>query len=681
MMIRVSGISPLLALFALHLAGTAAADTPGAALQFDTRGGDAWSFSKVISGTMNGNRCDAVELVSSLGRTRAQLSEDRFTATVPLRGGYNTVSAMCLYKGNRVGNVVRQSWNVRLLDIPAAHAEVSIEGDAVLINARSSTVAPGVPAPLVRYSWRPVATNPAQLEVLRSATLSITSVRGPLLRLRSPKIDGDYRVSLSVRDAFGRNGKGTVLFRVVDGKAVAIDIMHEHPDWRACTILYGVAPALFGSGGLADVARRLEEISSLGITALWLSPVTDAPPGDFGYSLTDPFRVRRSLGSSAELRSLITKAHAHGMRVLLDFVTNHLSKEHPYFLNTVRFGRRSPYFSWFERDHGDQPTHYFDWTSLENLNYGNVEVRNYVLAAVTYWFRNFPIDGFRADAAWAIRQRDPAFWPVMRAEVENIHPGVLLIAEASARDPYYTSQGFDAAYDWTAELGLWAWQGVFGPGGQPPNLRLLRAALTNDGSVLADSAGVLHFLNNNDTGKRFITVHGLLDTRLAAALLLTIPGIPLIYAGDEVGASFQPYAHPSPIRWSDPNHLAPFYRRLIRLRLQIPALRSSTLRWVHTSRDASVLAYIRKGSKPDRDVAVVLNFGASSFALPLASVQSENVPAVSWQLEDLLTGTSTGLPPDRESIWLAPHGAILLRRAVAASSDTLSSSCSERSHG
>ena len=463
-------------------------------------------------------------------------------------------------------------------------------------------------------------------------------------------------------------GFGSFVALIVLGVRVsAAPPTDTHPDWRPCTILYGVVPALFGTDGLSDVTKHIDELSNLGVTALWLPPVTQAPRGDFGYALTDPFHLRRDLGAPSDLRRLIDSAHAHGIRVLLDFVTNHLSSQAPYFKDAETLGRRSRYFDWFQRDGNGQPVHYFDWSSLENLNYGNPAVRNFELTAITHWFREFPIDGFRADAAWAVRNRDPSFWPVMRTRVEHLRPQALLIAEASARDPYYLSHGFDVAYDWTSELGHWAWQGVFGPPGHLPDLRLLRAALTNNGHGFPDSVGVLHFINNNDTGERFITLHGIADARLAAALLLTVPGVPLIYAGDEVGAAFEPYAHPRPVEWKDPDHLLPLYTRLTHLRLELPALRSPALRLVHTANDDSLLAYIRPGREPAQDVTVILNFGPSSLDFPLAAAGGANA----WA-EDLLTGERTVVPPEAKSIPIAPEGAVLLDRGNPA---RLSSSC------
>jgi cyclomaltodextrinase / maltogenic alpha-amylase / neopullulanase len=645
---------------ALLLTGTLAhAALGGNLLRFDSRGGDAWTFSKLISGTVPQDRCDAVVVRSSRGRVSAPVTEGRFAATVPLVQGHNSISAQCLRQGRPVGDAVPQAWTVRLLDVPSARAVVTVTGDLVSVDASGSKPAPGIASPIVHYRWEAAVTNPGHLELQ-----AVGSQR--VVRPRPPRIDGHYRVSLTVTDALGRTDTSMVMFRVVSAHPQAIDELHDHPDWRSCTVLYGVAPALFGSGsgGLASITRYLGQISHLGATAVWLSPVTDAPPGDFGYAVTDPFRVRRDLGSDADLQALIVQAHRLGLRVLLDFVTNHLAKESRYFSDAARFGARSPYFNWFEWDREGRPAHYFDWVSLENLNYGNPEVRNYILAALAHWVRKFSIDGFRADAAWAVRQREPSFWPRVRREVERIRPNTLLLAEASARDPYYTSDGFDAAYDWTGELGHWSWAGVFGPPGELPDLRLLRDRLTNEGRGWTDSSGILRFLNNNDTGQRFLSVHGLAVTRLAAALLFTVPGIPLIYAGDEVGAAFEPYQHPAPIQWSDPDHLTALYRRLIRVRREIPALRSPTLHLLLTSRENSVLAYTREAALPDEAVTVALNFGESSFSLPLDSVAGWSKASSNlWWAENILDGTRTIVPADAQAVRVAPHSAVLVRRA------------------
>src|SRR5207248_207469 len=83
----------------------------------------------------------------------------------------------------------------------------------------------------------------------------------------------------------------------------------------------------------------------------------------------------------------------------------------------ARRGPASAYYDFFARDVAGRATHYFDWVNLENLNFDNPEVRNYVLEAFAYWLREFDVDGFRVDASWGVTQRAPDFWPLLRQEL------------------------------------------------------------------------------------------------------------------------------------------------------------------------------------------------------------------------------------------------------------------------
>lgn len=405
-------------------------------------------------------------------------------------------------------------------------------------------------------------------------------------------------------------------------------------------VLYDASPFFFAPGGrngFAAIQAHLPAIAALGANAILLSPVTAASPGDFGYAVTDDLRLRTRFGSAAELRSLIRAAHARGLRVLLDMAANQLSDQSAYFQDAQRRGRRSPYYDWFERDASGRPVHYFDWTNLENLNYGDPAVRRYILAAFSHWLRDYHVDGFRVDAAWAVRQRGPRFWPRLRARLARIDPHVVLIAEASGRDPYYLTHGFDAAYDWTSRLGQWAWHGVFAPAGHLPDLARLRAALTNGGKGYPEHTLLLRFLDNNDTGRRFVTRYGVGETRAAIELLFTLPGIPLIYDGDEVGAAFQPYDEGPPITWRDPDGLTPLYARMSRERREVHALVSPRLELLATDRDRQVLAYLRPGRDGGQGALIAINFAG----VP-AGVRLQPGPALegfsSATAQDLATG-------------------------------------------
>lgn len=378
-----------------------------------------------------------------------------------------------------------------------------------------------------------------------------------------------------------------------------------HP-WGRDAIVYGVVPPLFGKQPFKDVTARLPQLKELGIDVVWLSPINETLPGDFGYSVTSWFDLRADYGTKEDFRALVTRAHELGLHVIMDFVPNHTAREHPFFQDALRRGKASPYYGFYDWVAPGKPEHYFDWEHLPNLNFANPRVDDMLIDALEYWVRDFGVDGYRLDVAWGVKARDPALWPRVRTALEQLEPSVFLVAEASAKDPYYFTHGFDAAYDWTREPGHWAWEKVWEPStGIASRLR----------EVLADArtppAGlVLRFLNNNDTGERFVTRHGPDVTRAAAALLFTLPGLPLVYTGDEIGAAYMPYQEPPPLDWGqDPRRLRPYYARLIAMRKRLAALRSPRFALVDARPD-SALAYVRAREDGSEPVLVVMNWDA-----------------------------------------------------------------------
>jgi cyclomaltodextrinase / maltogenic alpha-amylase / neopullulanase len=101
-------------------------------------------------------------------------------------------------------------------------------------------------------------------------------------------------------------------------------------------VVYGVIPPRFGTPSLRAVADRLGYLAELGVDAVWLSPIAACPPGDFGYAVCDELRIRADYGDEDDLRNLVRRAHAEGIRVLLDLVPNHTSHQHPFFIDAAR---------------------------------------------------------------------------------------------------------------------------------------------------------------------------------------------------------------------------------------------------------------------------------------------------------------------------------------------------------
>ncbi len=427
---------------------------------------------------------------------------------------------------------------------------------------------------LNEFMWSARPNNPAPLKLENNGELT-REASGQTITILPPAVDGEYYLNLRVKDQQGREDASTNYFVVEDGQPRIPDYDTENPAWTENAIVYGVIPFLFGSPAFNAVREHLDDLADLGINTLWLGPINLHPADDYGYAVEDYFKLDPAYGTEEDFRRLVDEAHARGIRIIMDFVPNHTSDTHPYFKDAQEHGRSSPYWNFYDRDEQGNSTHYFTWTNLPNLNYDNPEVRRMMTEAFSYWVREFDVDGFRVDAAWGIKERNPDFWPGWRRELKRIKPDLLLLAEASARDPYYFDHGFDAAYDWTYSVGDWAWGEIW----NAYKFRLLAYnltdALTNTPDGLHPDALTLRFLNNNDTYKRFIARYGEGTTRVATALLLTVPGIPSVYTGDEYGLEFQPYEQVEPLKFVEQYPgLRDYHKKLISLRKSLSSLHS-----------------------------------------------------------------------------------------------------------
>ena len=552
---------------------------------------DAWTFHKSVRGGLeNPQSCMEVLLNHQDTRVAALVEGQSFSASIPVYPGTNPVTAICQHIDEEEDLSDEVNITGRLRQRPTARITPSIANGRMILSGVDSQPDELENQPIREYIWSARQNNPAAVSGVDG------EVEGSSLEFEPPTVDGEYYFSLRVIDEAGREDTSTTYFLVEHGQPRIPDYDHENPAWVEEAIVYGVIPRLFGTPGAPAIQDKLDDLADLGVNALWLAPINATI--DYGYSVIDYFELRDNFGSKEDFKAMVHAAHEYGIRVLMDFVPNHTSNEHPYFKDTLEKGQDSPYWDFYDRDENGKYTYYFDWTHLPNLNYDHPEVRRMILEAFSYWVREFDVDGFRVDACWGVQERCPDFWPEWRRELKRIKPDLLLLAEASARDPYNFDNGFDAAYDWTENLGNWAWAQFWGEQVEKVEsgtlLRLLKSALTNEPEGDHSDALIFRFLNNNDTGTRFITTHGEHMTRLATTMLLTLPGIPCIYTGDEAGQWFRPYFDVTPISFRERYRgLRDYHKKLIALRKEIPSLHSRLWHLLEVKPAEQVLGYVR----------------------------------------------------------------------------------------
>jgi cyclomaltodextrinase len=592
---------------------------------------DVWAFDLTVTGAIVGMGAPESCAVRVGARAFAADLDDAhtFRSALTLEPGDNAVQAECQERGRRAARSNVLHYRVRLVAAPRAYARIvqTSVSDSWILDGTQSQPSESTPEPITHYAWYSRASSGTERSL------------GTGVRLPTPPTASGTTYVLRVIDTLGRSDEARAALRDANAERNAI--------------VYGVLPPLYGSPPLSAATAALADLAELGVDSIWLAPVFGAAHNDYGYAVCDYFKVRPEYGSVADLHAFVARAHELGLRVLLDFPANHSSNTHPYFRQAERLGRASHYFGFFARDGQGAPTHYFDWEKLPNLDYRSSEVMRWMLEVSDHWIKQFDVDGYRLDAAWGVRDRNPEFWPRFASELRRSRPDAMLIAEASARDGYYAPANFSAAYDWTSELGKPSWEHVFDRASGIAK-RLSEELHNTEQAEDARAPRVLRFLNNNDTGPRFITRHGADLTRVATAALLTLPGIPCLYAFDEVGAEFEPYAELRPIEHRDPA-LRAFHRRWIALRRTQPALTAPGLHILYVGARDEALVYLRFDAVSVALVALNFSDRATELAVEL--------PAARWKsthARDVASGSRIALRTGQLRLRLAAWDARVL---------------------
>ncbi len=315
-------------------------------------------------------------------------------------------------------------------------------------------------------------------------------------------------------------------FRNGTGKKAYVDTPWDAPP----------APKSFYGGDLAGIKEKLDYLSDLGVSCLYLTPVCSSP-SNHKYDIVDYWDVDSAFGGREALRSLVAAAHARGIRVLLDGVFNHCSSQNALFLDVKRNGRNSRYHDWFFID-GDFPDeekgNYSMFASVKympRLNTGNQEVIDYFCRNGAWWIREFDTDGWRLDVCDEISDR---FLRAFRDSVKREKPDAVILGEIW-HDPSHWLAGdmLDGVMDYTLTKACLDYLAFGTLDAEGFCDRLVRCLWRVPPPA---AAMFLNLVGSHDTD-RFLTRVGedreLLKMGYAAAFFF--PGMPCVYYGDEVG--------------------------------------------------------------------------------------------------------------------------------------------------
>ena len=380
--------------------------------------------------------------------------------------------------------------------------------------------------------------------------------------------------------------------------------MNQHPEWSYGAVLYEMnVRQLTPEGTLRAAAARLEFLRDLGVDAVWLMPIYPIGEknrkGTLGsyYSIRDYCAVNPELGTMDDFDDFVAEAHRLGMKVLMDWVANHTSRD-------ARWIAGKP-ASWYERDASGEPAVPWDWTDTAKLDYANRDVWEAQAAAMEFWIARHAVDGFRCDMAMLV---PIGFWQYAAARLRRVKPDLFLLAEAEQRN-LFDDGVFDACYGWEMHhlLNDVAQQRV--------RVTAVRDWLRADRGRYPRSAMRLAFTSNHDenswNGSEFARMGA--ARGIMAAFTFVVPGgLPLIYTGQEVGYdhSFAFFDRdPIPAESYRANAYTEFYRRLTELRHANPALaaggRGGDMVEISNNAEDCLMTFVRE--VPGNQVVAVMN--------------------------------------------------------------------------
>lgn len=398
------------------------------------------------------------------------------------------------------------------------------------------------------------------------------------------------------------------------------------PAWTRDAVVYNIFPDSFAAGmrlapngappcrggTVRGVTENLDYIASLGFNCIYLNPIF-AARSYHRYDTLDYYRIDPHMGAEDDLRDLVRRAHALGIRVILDGVFNHVSSDHPFFRDVLENGRASRYYSCFYAlpetprlpAAGELPgyTCFSYVADMPKTNTADPFLRQYFCDVGAYWVRKFDVDGWRLDVA---NELDDGFLRAFRASVKAAKSDALIVGEVWENAAHYLGGDMlDSAmnYDFRRYCRRFFAEQTVDAETFDTNVSTLLLRY-NENALFAQ----LNLLDSHDVS-RFLSLCGGKTERMELAVLLqmTFPGMPCVFYGDEKGLCGESEPeYRRPMAWDASSPLEEVYRRMIALRKTHPALRYGSF---HTELACGgVYRYSRvwNGTK----ITVAMNLGA-----------------------------------------------------------------------
>ncbi len=335
----------------------------------------------------------------------------------------------------------------------------------------------------------------------------------------------------------------------------------KHPEWSYDLSIYEVNLRQYSeSGTFKDFEKHLPRLKELGAGILWFMPIH--PIGEVNrkgtlgsyYSVKDYLAVNPEHGTIDDFKNLVNKIHEAGMYVIIDWVANHTAWDNPLV---------TEHPEWYTKDaDGNFVPPVADWADVIDLNFDNAELQEYMINALKFWVEECNIDGYRCDVAGMVPMD---FWNKTRAELDKIKP-VFMLAEDEK--PEHHEKAFDMTYSW--ELHHYFNQVAKGE----KKASVISGYFDSEKMIYPANAFRMRFTSNHDENSWNGTEYERLGegAETFAALSFVIPGMPLIYSGQEAANNKRlNFFEKDPMQWNE-HKIGKLYSNLNQLKKNNPAL-------------------------------------------------------------------------------------------------------------